>query len=198
MRALWIDSGNDPDWVKIANHGFTHLYFDLFDPRITRAYLDAVQAKGYGQGLYMVTNWPQFAGKTGAEIAKIVSERITACAYTNTRMQFDIEEHDPDLVLAILREWRRLRPNHNTSWTMESFQGGWMSPAFVTEIVNVLRVRVVPQYYTGSMDRIAHDMGLKNMLKAGFPMNMVTGFYDAADLPLSGWDGFAFTMGRLR
>ena len=71
-----------------------------------------------------------------------------------------------------------------------------MSPAFVSEVV-ALRVRVVPQYYKGDMAEVAQDVALKDMLAAGFPYQLVTGFYDAAALPLFNWEGFAFTMGRL-
>jgi hypothetical protein len=78
---------------------------------------------------------------------------------------------------------------------MESFQGGWMYPAFVQRIL-ACRVRVVPQYYKGDMSPVAEDVGLKDMLVAGFPFTSVTGFYDAAALPAN-WSGFAFTQGRL-
>jgi len=193
MKALWVDSGNDPDFVKVD--GFTHLFFDMFDPRITRAYLVWVESKGFKTGLYMVTNWPQFVGKTGKQVAEIVDDRVSKVGTKVTKIQFDMEEHDPDFILAVLQRWRQLRPKQDTSWTMESWQGGWMSPEFVQEILS-LRVRVVPQYYKGNMEVAAQDVGLKDMLKAGFPYEIVTGFYDAAALPW-GWEGFAFTMGRL-
>ena len=202
VRYLWVDSGNDPNWAKVEEHDIDGLFFDIFDPRVTSIYLANVKAKGYAVGVYMVTNWPQFQGKTPEQIAEIVSARvkeITGAGVTTPsfpKVQFDMEEHDPDKIIRVLRKWRELRPRQDTSWTMESFQGGWMSRDFVYEVVN-LKIRVVPQYYKGNMDRVAQDVGLKDMLSAGFPYQLVTGFYDAADLPLFNWDGFAFTMGRL-
>lgn len=202
MRYLWVDSGNDPNWAKVEEHEINGLFFDIFDSRVTSTYLANVKAKGYAVGVYMVTNWPQFSGKTPEQIAEITSARVKEIIGTGTitpsfpKVQFDMEEHDPGKIIRVLRRWRELHPRQDTSWTMESFQGGWMSRDFVYEVVK-LKIRVVPQYYKGNMDPVAQDVGLKDMLAAGFPYQLVTGFYDAADLPLFNWDGYAFTMGRL-
>lgn len=195
MKALWIDSGNDANYVALAAHGITHAFYDMFDPRVTKTYLLDVESRRYKVGLYMVTNWEQFAGRTPYEIAEITSARVNKVGLLRTKVQLDMEEHDPDKIIKVLRHWRKLQPFRDTSWTMESFQGGWMSPLFVDEITD-LKIRVVPQYYRGDMSPVAEDVGLKDMLKAGFPYTSVTGFYDAAALP-GGWEGFAFTMGRL-
>jgi hypothetical protein len=41
-------------------------------------------------------------------------------------------------------------------------------------------------------------MVMRELLRAGFPENIISGFYDAALVtPSSGWDGFAFIQGRL-
>ena len=199
MRTLWIDSGNDPDWAKVQEHGMTHLYFDLFDPRVRPAYLNAVKAKGYGVGVYVVSNWPQVSGD-GKTFAEKVSAQLSIVApgpdvASFPKVQLDIEQHDPVFILDALERWRELRPKRDTSWTMESMQAGWMSPAFVTGVL-ACRVRIVPQYYLGDMSPVAQDVALKDMLNAGFPASIVTGFYDAKALPAY-WDGFAFTMGRL-
>jgi hypothetical protein len=199
MRALWVDSGNDPDWVKVQAYKITHLYFDLFDPRVRNAYLSHVKARGYGVGVYVVSNWAQVAGD-GKTFAEKVSKQLSIVApgpdvASFPKVQLDIEQHDPVFILDALGRWRELRPKRDTSWTMESMQGGWMTPAFVTGVL-ACKVRVVPQYYLGDMSPVAQDVGLKDLLNAGFPASIVTGFYDAAVLPRE-WDGFAFTMGRL-
>ena len=199
FRAVWVDTGNDPDWDKVAKYEMTHLFFDLFDPRLTPTYLRSVETRGYGTGLYVAANWPQVSG-TGIEFAEKVHKRLEVVDpgldRAQPKVQLDIEQHDPAYILNALERWRRLRPKRDTSWTMESLQGGWMSPEFVAGVL-ACRVRIVPQYYKGDMGPMAMDVGLKEMLKAGFPAHLVTGFYDAAVMPLPGWTGWAFSMGRL-
>jgi len=205
MRALWVDSGNDPDWAKVKAHAITHLYFDLFDPRVRTEYLKSIgrtvssNGKAYGVGVYVVSNWPQVAGD-GKSFAEKVSKQLSIVApgpdvASFPKVQLDIEQHDPVFILDALERWRELRPKRDTSWTMEPMQGGWMTPAFVTGVL-ACKVRVVPQYYLGDMSPVAQDVALKDLLNAGFPASIVTGFYDAAALPAY-WDGFSFTQGRL-
>jgi hypothetical protein len=178
----------------------THLFFDLFDPRVRRTYLENVRARGYGDGVYVATNWPQVSGG-GKTFAEKVSAQLSIVDpgpdyKAAPKVQLDMEQHDPVFILDALRRWRELRPKRDTSWTMESFQGGWMSPTFVAEVIS-RRVRIVPQYYLGDMSPVAQDVALKDMLNAGFPASLVTGFYDAAALPLYRAEGFFFTQGRL-
>ena len=200
MRAVWVDSGNDPDWATHARHSISASYFDIFDPRVTKTYLEGIKAKGQAVGVYMAWNWPQFDGKSPEEVAEIVNTRVRQIAGGGLKpsfpkVQFDLEQHDPDAIIRVLRRWRQIMPNQDTSWTMEAFQGGWMSDAFVQEII-ALRIRVVPQAYTGDMRRMSEDGTLRDLIRRGFPEALVTLFYDAAQLPIN-WDGFAFTQGRL-
>lgn len=200
MRALWVDAGNDPDWTKVQNHGITAVYFALSDPPEDwhRRILDA-RKRGYAAGVYAAWNWwGNFTGR-GAAFAEEVNGRILEKVKwpkpSWPKVQLDNEEHSPDQILAMLRRWREIQPYQDTSWTMESMQGGWMSEDFVAEVVG-LRVRVVPQCYTGDMRRVESDIALRNLTRRGFPVSLVTMFYDAAQLGLE-WDGFAFTQGRL-
>src|SRR3990172_11857843 len=148
MRACWIDSGNDPDWVKVKAYGMTHLYFDLFDPRVRTSYLHNVTTRGYGVGVYVVTNWPQVAGQDGKTFAETVSKQLSVVVpavlgdvASFPKVQLDIEQHDPVFILEALKRWRELRPKRDTSWTFEGEQGGWMSPEFVAEVIS-RRVRL--------------------------------------------------------
>jgi hypothetical protein len=70
-----------------------------------------------------------------------------------------------------------------------------MSPSFVQRVVGA-RVRVVPQCFIGNMERRESDMVLRDLTKRGFPESSVSMFYDAAQLGV-GWNGYAFTQGRL-
>ena len=201
MRALWVDSGNDPDFAKVVAHDIDGLYFDLFDPRITQTYLQVLVDQGYKVGVYMASNWEEFVGKTPDEVAGIVAKRVREIAGAKKpptsfpKVQFDLEEHNEDFVADVLEAWRALLPYQDTSWTMEGFQGGWMSDSFVKRVL-ACKVRVVPQAYMGNMNSTAEDMVLRDLLRRCFPENIVTLFYDAAHLPI-GWNGFAFTQGRL-
>ena len=201
MRALWVDSGNDPDFGKAVANGIDTFYFAMFDPRVTKAYLENLVGQGYKVGVYMASNWEQFSGANGSGIASIVTNRVRQIAGTKKpahdfpKVQFDLEEHDPEKIALCLERWRASLPYQDTSWTMEGFQGGWMTDDFVKRVL-ACRVRVVPQAYIGNMEESAADMVLRDLLRRGFPENVVSLFYDAKRLPV-GWDGFAFTQGRL-
>ena len=71
-----------------------------------------------------------------------------------------------------------------------------MSPAFVARIL-AAKVRVVPQAFIDpGMQRVESDYVLRDVAIRGIPMSSISCFYDAKNLGY-GWDGFAFTMGRL-
>lgn len=226
MRIVWVDAGNNVDWGKVSRHRLTGAYFSLMngdgsgleEPDRLQGRLLSVRNNNLAAGVYMAWNWPIYAGLSGEQVADHVHEQITdTIKYPKPswpKVQFDIEAHDPDFILALLRRWRQLRPTQDTSWTMESFQGGWMSPAFVQEVL-ALKVRVVPQFYLGRManidlrdsnpaefwkqiseQQVAQDMALRDLTRRGFPENLVTGFHDGAALPAR-YDGFIFTQGRL-
>lgn len=199
MKAVWIDAGNDPHWERIALHKITRLYFPTSDPvEDVRRRLEDVKARGLVGGLYSAWNWDGY-GNTGAEYAKAMHARVKLIVPNATatwpKIQLDDETHDPDRIIQMINEWRRLRPNTDTSWTLESFQGGWFAPALVETLV-AKKIRVVPQCYWGNMVSVCTLTAARDLTSRGVPDALITPFYDAADLPV-GWDGFAFTMGRL-
>lgn len=195
MRACWVDAGQEPEVAALIRHKMTAAFFPINDPLANlRAHLTMTTNAGLTCGLYVAWNW--YPALTGAELAEEVHERVVLIVPTGrVKVQFDIEAHDPDYILDCLRRWRLIRPKQDTSWTLESFQGGWMTPEFVAEIV-ALKVRVVPQYYGGDMTPFAADMALRDLTRRGFPEALVTGFYDAAALPYR-WDGYCLSQGRL-
>lgn len=196
MRAVWIDEGNDPDYAKCKAHGIDTLYFALRDPRVTRAYLDAVHARGYQVGVYAAWNWPEYSG-TGRHFAERVAADVRALRRTglDPRVQLNDETHSAARIRELLGRWRELYPYQATSWTLEGMQGGWHTPELVRAVLSA-RVRLAPQAYTGNMERIAEDAVLRDLTRRGYPEEIVSLFYDAAQLPRA-WDGWAFTQGRL-
>lgn len=199
MKGLWIDAGNDPHWERLEKHQINRVYFPVSDPvaDVQRRLKDARQ-RGYVVGLYSAWNWTGY-GSTGAEYARAMHQRVKLiepnAKPTDPKIMLDDETHDPDRIIQMLAEWRRLRPKTDTAWTLESFQGGWFAPALVQALVD-LKVRVVPQCYWGNMIQVCTLTAARDLTKRGVPDSLITPFYDAADLPV-GWDGFAFTMGRL-
>jgi hypothetical protein len=202
VRFLWTDRNQDPDWPKIQRAGgMSAIFFPVTDPLADlKRRLDDVRGRGLAAGVYMAHNaeWPEFWGRNGFTIAETMH---SLCApLGKVKVQFDIEDHDPVLVETCLTRWRALEPKTDTSWTMESYQTGWMSKEFVAKI-GELRVRVVPQCYSNSptpMTPLAPDQVLRAMTRAGFVEAAVSCFYDAKVLPYNaGWDGFIFIQDRL-
>lgn len=200
MKFLWVDSGNDPDWVKVVAHKIDGLFFDLFDPRLTHAYLTHIKGPGMAVGVYVVDNWEQIKNLSGRQAAEAVDARVkqitpsTQAAFP--KVQFDLERHDPAWIEECLVRWRELRPGKDTSWTFEGGQGGWMTPAFVAAIIKA-KIRLVPQLYNGAMTEVWDSLTYaRDLTSRGFPDALVSPFYDAARLPV-GWQGWAFTQGRL-
>ena len=198
MRALWIDTRADCDWQRAATHRITALYYPVTDPvKDVKRRVAESAAHGYASGVYMAWNWPEFSGLTGIGMAEMMHSLVAQVEQGGVpvKVQFDYEDHDPVQIRGMLSRWRALRPKQDTSWTLEPWQGGWMTTEFVQAII-ALKIRVVPQFYAGNMQPVAQDMALRDLTRRGFPESIVSGFYDAAALP-SGWDGFAFSQNRL-
>jgi len=204
VRYVWTDAGDDPDVTHGDTFGINGYFMPMFDSVTTKAYLrDEIAAKGHAVGIYIGHGWPQYVGKTPAQIAAVVSAEYARLFVPGLKVQFNLEEHDPEFVASVLEEWRKLRPVTNTSWTMEGMQGGWMGPVttfvdpshFVQRILEC-RVRLCPQCFIGNMARRESDVVLRDLTRRGFPEHIISPFYDAANLGV-GWDGFAFTFGRL-
>ncbi len=196
MRALWVDAGKEADYVKAKRESMTALYFAVSDPiqDTNRRVLDA-KAKGYAPGVYMAWNWPEYANLSGLLMAEKVNGYVSQLSVP-VKVQFDIEKHDPGLILSCLQRWRQLQPKTDTSWTMEGHQGGWMLSDFVKVVVQ-LKVRVVPQCYEFDMSRLWDTLEMaRDLTKRGFPDSLVSPFHDAARLP-AWWQGFAFIQHRL-
>lgn len=203
MRAVWVDAGNDPDYAKLAENAITWPYFDIRDPRLTPAYLDAVRAHPDidGCGVYAVASWMPVL--TGPQFAEWVDTQLKRIAWLgNPPVMLDIEGAAFDIdgyVLPCLLRWRELRPRRITDLTIEGHKGGMFSLSQVREVAK--RVRwTVPQCYDGGMTPWDTYAITADLFARGFMSPEVRPFYDAATLQ-EWWgipDGFAFTMGRLK
>lgn len=193
MRAVWVDSGNDPDYAKLARYGITVPFFDPRDPRVTAQYLDAVAAHPNIDtcGIYTAWNWQSW---TGPQYAEWTDQQLRRIGWMgNAIVCLNIENHDINgYVIPALRRWRQLRPSRKTWWTLEGMQGGLFS-GNQPSTVNALNIILAPQFYEGNMTPHRHSPVI-DLEEPGFAL--IDGMYDAAVLP-SIWRGFAFTQGRL-
>jgi len=195
MRFVWTDAGDEPRWGVGDKHGIDGYFMPMFDSLTTQEFLrDEVKARGHVAGIYLGHGWPQ-EQLPPAQCAAAVSAEYKRCFVPGLRVMFNMEEQQPEKIVATMEAWRVRHPTVPTSWSSEGMQGGWMSSLFVQRMV-ACRVRVVPQCFTGNMTRRESDIVKADVVRRGFPENIVSCFYDAAQLG-QGWDGYAFTMGRL-
>lgn len=197
MRAVWVDEGNDADLNKLRRYGITSPYYAIRDPRVTKEYLRNVRAQQFAPGVYVAPNWyPDMSGPQFAELVhSLIGQRYPGTAAGFPKVCVDIETHNVSYITGFLIRWRQLRPTRVTDWTFEPFQGGLFAPLDVQIIVES-GVGIVPQLYYGDMSLVAADRVVIDLWAHGFPYSSMLGFYDAAHLP-QGWQGYAFTQGRL-
>lgn len=196
MRFVWTDAGDDPSFDVGDRHGIDGYFMPLWDSLTTREFLvGEVQRRGHVAGVYVGAGWHN--AWSPAQYAQNIDREVARLNVPGLRVMFNLEEHNPERIARILEEWRNIRRRRytSTSWSPEGMQGGWMGDAFVQRVL-ACRVRVVPQAFIGDMTRRAEDMVLRDLVRRGFPEQIVSIFYDAAQLPLD-WQGYAFRMGRL-
>ena len=198
MRYLWVDQGNNPWWEAITANGIDGLFFDPRDERVKKGYLEEVQAKLKGAvGIYFGHGWSEL-GHEPEQYVKEASKYLGPLRKDNNfpKVQINIEYHEPEFIMEVFRLWRVVYPWHATSWSLEPMQGGWMSSSFVVSLIKN-KIRVSPQLFgSGDMVEYAADRVMRDLVKRGFPIDLISSTYDASKLHLW-WDGFAFTQGRL-
>ncbi len=193
MRFLWVDAGNDPDFNKGDRHGITGYFMPMFDARTTPAAMQSIKARHKVAGIYFGAGW--FGSISPETLVAKASGEYYRVKVPDLRVMFNLEQHDPEYIARVLELWRKGHKTVGTSWSPEGMQGGWMTGTFPNRVV-ATKTRVVPQCFVGNMERRESDMVLRDLLKMGFPHTSVSMFYDASQLGV-GWDGYAFTMGRL-
>lgn len=198
MRACWINAGNDADYAKLKSLRITAPFYDLRDPRVTKAYLTSVRDKGFSPGIYAAWNWlpPPYTGAAkGAQFASWVNSELERIA-PDTLSDFpevclNIETQDVPYILGALTQWRKHRPKRVTDFTLEGHQGGLFTNAQAKAVSAKVRY-IVPQCYNGAMTEVwdPWTMGL-DLMQAGFPFGKITPFLDGRHLD-EWWLGYAF------
>jgi len=183
-----------PDFGKARRYGITRLYWQANDPQIDGDLLGLFRTEGFEVGILRDPSWDQvgaldLARQLDADLVRLKSGD-KQCA-----VLADIEYHDPNYITAFLREWRTLRPQRVTGWTLEPLQGGWMDAAFV-QTVERATIGVAAQSYLGNMSPVDPDLVRADLIERGFPRAAVACVYDAARIPTH-WDGIAYRFDQL-
>lgn len=217
MKTIWQPSPLDrgfPQIAQIKAAGCTRIAYAALYPtwngsdwdwhenasQLTPAYRDAtVKAIGSVE-IFRDPHWG--AGILDPlELARLAHEDIVRITGGNSSLQcsycLDIEWHDADYVLAALREFRRLRPGRQLTWTLEPKQGGWFSDALVRWINASRMVFVCPQTFLGDMAPVDPEQVRRDVIAAGVKPEKVVLFYDAAHPRPAGWNGELFHAERL-
>lgn len=198
MRYAWVDSEHNPRDDLAAQFGIDGWFFDPRDAFVTKPYLETwCEKKGRVAGIYLGHAWGEFGSTPESFVLKALSW-VKPLRKSNSfpKVQWDLEQHDPEFILRVLRLWRASLPGQETSWTLEPGQGGLFGPEFITEITQKLRVRVVPQLFGGPMKPYDARWVLEDLTSRGWPPHVISFCHDGALLH-AGWSGYAFTMNRI-
>jgi len=204
VKYVWTDAGDDPSWEVGDRHGINGYFFPMEDAVTTTALVAEAERRGHAYGLYQGHNW--HPGFTPAQLAQVCLDEYRRITKSSTvlkklRLQVNMEQADPDYIATVFELIRAQLPAVGLSWSLMGMQGGWMSTAFVARIV-FAKVRVVPESFwgvDGRMTGIYDTLALvRDLTSRGFPESLVSPMIDAKYASvIRGWDGYAFTMGRL-
>lgn len=208
MKAVWCDplNGAWPAWDKFRKYGINRIYVDAREPPL-KSLVDGIHSQGFEAGIYRDPTWGGWT--TPDEYAKLASKDIAAAEQGVSKQiayMHDLETHDIQWILAMLRAWRKPRPLRTTDVTWEPFQGGlWGEPdgTLNPEAAELLQLLVpggpggiYAQAYYGGMQPANFERVRADLVVRGFPDARLWTFYDGKYLPPA-WDGAIFTANRL-
>ncbi len=218
MKAVWIEQGDKIDFGRLRNIGVTHIYLDIQPWWDTLARGAEVRKQGFTLGVYW-GHWPELPEQAaGPEVlAKHCSDLITEYEKgwraqklsPQCEFQVDLEQKSSEYIETFIREWRKVRPLKVTSWTFESWQGGywtWMTDSLVRTINDDVNMKVVPQLYDGGMMSTYDSRAVADDLRfmrcpgevfTGIEESRIQFFYDAGDTIPVGWNGYLYTNRRM-
>ena len=191
MRSVWVDEGNDADYVTCKRNGCDTLSFAIRDPR-TPNNLKTAKAQGWATRVYAAwTWWPDLSGDEFVGAVSALLTRVAPGTVGTPGVDLNYEGDNPAYVAAMLERWRELRPHRDTLWTMQSHKAALYGG--IASVLSDARITVAPQCYSGAMVRVesAAEYAAWRVIAS-----RISPFYDAAQLGLW-WEGTAFTQGRL-
>jgi hypothetical protein len=196
MHAAFVNPGGPqvPDLAKAKRYAITRLYWQANDPQVNAGLLLAIRERGTEVGIVRDPTWNALS-PVGLAHALDDDLRRLGVSADPCAVMADVETHERDYVTAFLAEWRGLRPNRMTGWTLEPNQGGGISPQLAAAVVHA-KVTVFPQAYYGDMQPTDVDATRCDLIERGIPRGLVSAFYSALTLPPH-WDGVAFRFDQL-
>ncbi len=183
-----------PDLAKAKRYGITRLYWQANDPQISAGLFTAIRERSMEVGIMRDPKWND---ASAIDLARQLDADLVRLGSGNSQCAVlaDIEYHDAAYVTAFLHEWRALRPERVTGWTLEPMQGGWFTKDFCRQL-QFSSITVFPQTYFGNMDDAGVDRCRSQLVNAGLPRGMVAPVYAAKRIP-DWWDGLAFPFHEL-
>lgn len=196
MHAAFVNPGGPqvPDLVKAKRYGITRLYWEARDPQISSGLFMAIRERGFEVGIMRDPSWNPLSA---AALAHTLNDDLLRLGASQSQCAVlaDIEYHNAAYVFDFLHAWRALRPHRVTGWTLEPFQGGWVTKELAAMILQS-QVTVFPQAYFGNGVPTDVDETRCNLIEAKIPRGMCAAFYNALHLPRY-WDGIAFRFDQL-
>lgn len=205
-----------PDLANAKRYGITRLYWQAndvqLDAKLFQAITDNPDWRGMEEGILRDPIWGTLtnaeydaakkAGKSvpglsAIDLARTLDADLARLGRSKAQCAVlaDIEYHDPAYIIAFLHEWRALRPNRMTGWTLEPNQGGWVTPTLVSWLRH-FQVTIFPQAYLGNQTPTDPDWTRCDLIERGLPRGSVSVCYSALHLPQY-WDGIAFRFDQL-
>lgn len=201
IQGAWVLEDNPVDYAKAERLRLRRIYLDI--QKTTKERLQEVHMHGLEGAVYWGAFWGELEmgpDRHAKHISDLIAQKFgnkLQCSF-----QIDFEAHEPHIpnaeaaawMVAWLKEWRKHRPLKWTSWTLESFQGGWFTPELVDVINRDINLVVVPQFYGGNSGEILMDAhaATLDLAAVGVDLWRIQGFYQHR-IPL-GWRGMLFTL----
>ena len=187
MRAAYVNRGgpNVPDQQKAKLMGVDQFVWDAVDP-VAPIGLAALLVTMRGAGWKVAINrctrneeWPdsetdpvKFGAQLSADLTRLQCDGGKQCSVV-----MDVEQHDPDWILAAIRTFRAKRPGRYLYWTCEYHQAGWMTPTLRDWINRDPLTWIVPQAYLGPMIPVSERAVIENLMAVGFNEAKIKVYY---------------------
>ena len=188
VRAAYVNRGGAlvPDQDKARLMGVDQFVWDALDPAqpVGLAAL-LVTMRGVGWKVAVNRNtrndeWPdsetdpvKFGRQCSADLTRLQCDGGRQCSVV-----MDVEQHDPDWILAALKAFRAVRSGRYLYWTLEPLQAGWMTRALLDFVNHDPLTRIVPQMYRGSMAAVSERAVVADLTLHGFADEKVKVYYD--------------------
>jgi hypothetical protein len=154
-----------------------------------------------GVGLYLCDPWqwnnpirdPEAWADYAYNLAQHECAPGTSGSFPSAHLNYE-QDDAAGWLLPMLRRWRAHSPRRTTAFVVNAHK--WPVYAAVAPAIAGLAVSVVPECFSGSMERVESAAEVQGWAAVGGSSLDVYPMLDGAQLGAE-WDGVAFTMGHL-